>query len=86
LRNAIGSNGKNAVFTRTNVKSWSASGLPKFAGVNAFGFGGINAHIVLKGFNAPKKDEVLLLARETHEALITRWKQETLAKAKETSA
>jgi len=52
-------------------RSWSASGLPKFAGVNAFGFGGINAHVVLEGFNAPKKDEVLLLARETHEALIT---------------
>lgn len=50
--------------------SWEKSGLPKIAGVNAFGFGGINAHVVLEGFNAPKKDEVLLLARATHEELI----------------
>ncbi|MET4140753.1 beta-ketoacyl synthase N-terminal-like domain-containing protein [Pedobacter sp. UYP1] len=50
--------------------SWEKSGLPKIAGVNAFGFGGINAHVVLEGFNAPKKDEVLLLARPTHEELI----------------
>jgi 3-oxoacyl-(acyl-carrier-protein) synthase/phosphopantetheinyl transferase/malonyl CoA-acyl carrier protein transacylase len=51
-------------------KNWTASGLPKLAGVNAFGFGGINAHVVLEGFASPKKDEVLLLARESHAALI----------------
>ncbi|QNK63112.1 4'-phosphopantetheinyl transferase superfamily protein [Pedobacter sp. PAMC26386] len=50
--------------------SWEKSGLPKVAGVNAFGFGGINAHVVLEGFKAPKKDEVLLLARPTLEELI----------------
>lgn len=49
---------------------WTASGLPKIAGVNAFGFGGINAHVVLEGFNTPKRDEVLLLARATHEELL----------------
>ncbi|WP_183559792.1 type I polyketide synthase [Mucilaginibacter sp. SP1R1] len=52
-------------------KSWTASGLPKLAGINAFGFGGINAHVVLEGFNTPRKDDVLQLARESHEALIT---------------
>ncbi|MDN3548143.1 beta-ketoacyl synthase N-terminal-like domain-containing protein [Mucilaginibacter aquaedulcis] len=52
-------------------KNWSASGLPKLAGVNAFGFGGINAHVVLEGFVSPKKDEVLMLARGSHSALIT---------------
>ncbi|KIO78803.1 beta-ketoacyl synthase [Pedobacter lusitanus] len=51
--------------------SWEKAGLPKIAGVNAFGFGGINAHVVLEGFNAPKKDEVLLIARPTHEELIS---------------
>lgn len=50
--------------------NWKKSGLPKIAGVNAFGFGGINAHVVLEGFNAPAKDKVLLLARPTHEALL----------------
>lgn len=68
------------------LTDWQQSGLPRYAGVNAFGFGGINAHIVLEGWdkspknsassvanansNVPARDEVLLLARTTHEALI----------------
>lgn len=65
------------------AQDWDASGLPKVAGVNAFGFGGINAHVVLEGYRPagadPVKvpefkpaitDEVLLLARESHEALM----------------
>lgn len=52
-------------------KSWSETGLPKIAAVNAFGFGGINAHVVLEGYNMPKKDRVLLLARTTHEELLS---------------
>ncbi|MBB5637332.1 3-oxoacyl-(acyl-carrier-protein) synthase/malonyl CoA-acyl carrier protein transacylase/phosphopantetheinyl transferase [Pedobacter cryoconitis] len=49
--------------------NWEKTGLPKVAGVNAFGFGGINAHVVLEGFTAPKKDGVLLLARPSLKAL-----------------
>ena len=49
---------------------WDQSGLPKLAAVNAFGFGGINAHVVLTAFDSPKKDEVLALARPSHEELI----------------
>ena len=68
------------------LTDWQQSGLPRYAGVNAFGFGGINAHVVLEGWdkspknnatgianvntNVPVRDEVLLLARPTHEALI----------------
>ncbi|KMQ65189.1 beta-ketoacyl synthase [Chryseobacterium angstadtii] len=52
-------------------KSWSKTGLPKVAAVNAFGFGGINAHVVLEGYDVPKKDPVLLLARPTHEELLS---------------
>lgn len=68
------------------LTDWQQSGLPRYAGVNAFGFGGINAHVVLEGWdkspknssnnvinnraNVPARDEVLLLARPTHEALI----------------
>ncbi|SHG28015.1 type I polyketide synthase [Chryseobacterium vrystaatense] len=51
-------------------KSWSKTGLPKVAAVNAFGFGGINAHVVLEGYDMPKKDGVLVLARPTHEELL----------------
>lgn len=69
------------------LTDWRKSGLPRYAGVNAFGFGGINAHVVLEGWdrsprintvnaskistNVPLSDEVLLLARPTHEALLT---------------
>ncbi|MBE5319887.1 4'-phosphopantetheinyl transferase superfamily protein [Pedobacter sp. MR2016-19] len=49
---------------------WNQSGLPKLAAVNAFGFGGINAHVVLSAYETPKKDEVLVMARPSHEALI----------------
>ncbi|WPQ64897.1 beta-ketoacyl synthase N-terminal-like domain-containing protein [Chitinophaga sancti] len=60
---------------------WQATGLPLRAGVNAFGFGGINAHLVVEGFNSlPKgvfngitpslKADVLLLARNSADALI----------------
>ncbi|MFA9189285.1 beta-ketoacyl synthase N-terminal-like domain-containing protein [Flavobacterium magnesitis] len=52
-------------------KNWSKTGLPKVAAVNAFGFGGINAHVVLEGYDMPKKDKVLILARRTHEELLT---------------
>ncbi|WP_261512670.1 type I polyketide synthase [Chryseobacterium paludis] len=52
-------------------KNWSKSGLPKVAAVNAFGFGGINAHVVLEGYDKPKKDRVLLLARATNEELLS---------------
>ncbi|GEN66327.1 type I polyketide synthase [Chryseobacterium rhizosphaerae] len=52
------------------AKNWSKTGLPKVAAVNAFGFGGINAHVVLEGYDMPKKDNVLLLARPTHEELL----------------
>lgn len=60
--------------------SWSASGLPLRAGVNAFGFGGINAHVVLEAYTSKNKvtseriisseDHLLLLARKSTEELI----------------
>lgn len=33
------------------IVDWDQTGLPRLAGVNAFGFGGINAHVVLAGWN-----------------------------------
>jgi 3-oxoacyl-(acyl-carrier-protein) synthase/phosphopantetheinyl transferase/malonyl CoA-acyl carrier protein transacylase len=50
--------------------NWEQSGLPKLGAVNAFGFGGINAHVVLAAFDQPKKDEVVVLARHTHQDLL----------------
>lgn len=60
------------------ARDWHNSGLPRLAGVNAFGFGGINAHVVLEGHKdiapAPqedvKTDQVLLLARPHLAALL----------------
>lgn len=62
-------------------QNWESSGLPRIAGVNAFGFGGINAHVILEGYGANKPepasvlkstqtDQVLLIARHSHEALL----------------
>jgi 3-oxoacyl-(acyl-carrier-protein) synthase/phosphopantetheinyl transferase/malonyl CoA-acyl carrier protein transacylase len=63
---------------------WSQTDLPFIAGVNAFGFGGANSHVVIEKFNAHNNYEkkhnipfagkventVLLLARESKEELI----------------
>ncbi|HIE72092.1 MAG TPA: polyketide synthase, partial [Planctomycetes bacterium] len=53
-------------------QSWEDSGLPVVAGVNAFGFGGINAHVVLKAHDAHRaapqsspREEILLLAADS---------------------
>ncbi len=62
----------------SDPQSWSGSGLKPYAGVNAFGFGGINAHVVLEGYApgvpakpaATQADKVLLLARNTKEELL----------------
>lgn len=47
--------------------NWKESGLPLLAGVNAFGFGGANAHVVLEHYpentSAGLEDKVLILAR-----------------------
>ncbi len=67
-----------------DASDWSQTDLPYVAGVNAFGFGGANSHIIVKGFNKENKhrkkynipleisdkDKVLLLARESKEELI----------------
>lgn len=59
--------------------NWSSSGLPLRAGVNAFGFGGINAHVVLEAFTVKNtvhqakrvaEDEVRVLARKSVDELI----------------
>nr|WP_199074998.1 type I polyketide synthase [Pedobacter sp. ASV19] len=56
------------------AQNWADSGLPRIAGVNAFGFGGINAHAVLQSYGTPvvrqKTDKVLLLARQSHQDLL----------------
>jgi acyl transferase domain-containing protein len=65
---------------------WDQTDLPRLAGVNAFGFGGANAHVIIEGFNVKGKkthkkatanvaskdvdDEVILLARDSAESLI----------------
>ncbi len=38
-----------------NYEGWAANGAPRVAGVNAFGFGGINAHVVLEEYAVAAK-------------------------------
>lgn len=65
------------------TEDWEASGRPRYAGINAFGFGGINAHVVLQDaprrptkmpvtatVPVPEKDAVIMLARQSPELLI----------------
>ena len=70
-------------YINNETRPWIHGGAtPRRAGVNAFGFGGINAHVVLEEYipgtprpqvsvlNAPESSEVLLLAADTRARLI----------------
>ncbi len=61
------------------LEIWDESKYPLVAGVNAFGFGGINAHVILEAYQSnekseslvsPFRDQVLALSAPTKEALI----------------
>lgn len=64
---------------------WDESGLPLVAGVNAFGFGGINAHAILTAYEAPKDakpqkkkpyfGEALMISAKNNEELIEKIKR-----------
>lgn len=61
----------------TEPLSWEQSGLPRRAGVNAFGFGGANAHVILEHYENPpfnlasvEENSVVLLARDSAAELI----------------
>lgn len=61
------------------LQEWDESKYPLIAGVNAFGFGGINAHVILEAYGekqsltadrSPFPDKVVALTAPTKEALI----------------
>jgi acyl transferase domain-containing protein/phosphopantetheinyl transferase (holo-ACP synthase) len=68
-------------YINTETRPWihGASGYPRRAGVNAFGFGGINAHAVLEEYTGPNQapwlqhqwdSELLVFSGDTREALL----------------
>lgn len=69
--------------TISQSQDWSQSVEKRIAAVNAFGFGGINAHAVLKGYqssNVSKHDEVnapaaLFFAADSREQLLSQLEQ-----------
>ncbi|MBK1635013.1 type I polyketide synthase [Rhodovulum adriaticum] len=69
------------LYLNTEARPWvQADGTPRRAGVNAFGFGGINAHAVLEEYTGgaqpvpvvPRETEVLALDGDSAEALLAR--------------
>lgn len=64
----------------TKLEEWDETKYPLVAGVNAFGFGGINAHVILEAYGEGKKikakartpfnDKVIAISAPTKEALI----------------
>ena len=76
------SNGSSPLYLNTETRPWIGGGLhPVRAGVSAFGFGGVNAHIVLEEPARAEADrqptplreldpEVCILAGDTREALL----------------
>jgi len=67
------------------LTDWDEEKYPLVAGVNAFGFGGINAHIVLEAYSNPNQPAAALtskaeLLKDTVISLSARTKEELLAK------
>lgn len=75
---------KSSFYINTDTRPWiHGADSPRRAGVNAFGFGGINAHVVLEEYRGPstsalathlppQESEVCILEAETREALLSR--------------
>lgn len=66
------------------LEKWDEDKYPLVAGVNAFGFGGINAHVILEGCqkqpaavkkNIPFKDRVIAISAQNKEGLIEKLKK-----------
>lgn len=83
---------KTALYINTETRPWvHGDRTPRRAGINAFGFGGINAHVILEepgsdaaeepGGGVPWETEVCLLQAASRQALIerARWLQRFLA-------
>jgi len=70
--NPIDALSKTRFQTVDKARAWGESNRPRVAGVNAFGFGGTNTHVVLQQFlsdDAGSKDGVVLLARSNVDLL-----------------
>jgi acyl transferase domain-containing protein/phosphopantetheinyl transferase (holo-ACP synthase) len=74
---------RTPLYINNQTRPWVHGGqTPRRAGVNAFGFGGINAHVVLEEYvpastttqvsvlNTPESGEVFLLAADSRERLV----------------
>lgn len=58
-------------YLNTETRPWiHGQPHPRRAGVNAFGFGGINSHVILEEYRGPKVTQVQVLHRPSHSELV----------------
>lgn len=66
------------LYVNSETRPWINGGHngPRRAGVNAFGFGGINAHVVLEEYTGPRSDEAITVKEAEQPTLIREWESE----------
>lgn len=66
------------IYVNTETRPWISGrhNGPRRAGVNAFGFGGVNAHVVLEEYTGPQRNGLTEIGEDERSTLIREWESE----------